>query len=160
MPPDETLWERGPHTEGKHLVLRGYLDAWLPILGSWSGRILFIDGFAGPGEYEGGEDGSPIIALKALIEHHHQKTISAEVVFVFIETDSSRAEHLESLVEELRPELPPNAKISVVQGMFDRSMTDVLDALDEQKASLAPALVRTGLIVYRTYRADGLQFSM
>ena len=38
MGKDETLWVRGPHTEGKHLVLRNYLDGWLPILGSWNGR--------------------------------------------------------------------------------------------------------------------------
>src|SRR5437868_3544213 len=63
--PDETLWPLEPHTLGKHLVLRAYLDAWLPIMARWNGRILFIDGFAGPGEYSTGEDGSPIIALKA-----------------------------------------------------------------------------------------------
>ena len=57
--PKDTLWELDPHTLGKHLVLRAYLDAWLPVMGSWQGRLLFIDGFAGPGEYEGGEEGSP-----------------------------------------------------------------------------------------------------
>lgn len=49
MGPKNTLWPLEPHTRGKHLVLKHYLDAWFPILGSWSGRILFIDGFAGPG---------------------------------------------------------------------------------------------------------------
>ncbi|MFV2045518.1 MAG: three-Cys-motif partner protein TcmP, partial [Anaerolineales bacterium] len=67
--PDSTLWALEPHTTGKHKVLRGYLDAWFPILGTWSGRILFIDGFAGPGEYRGGEQGSPQIALDALLKH-------------------------------------------------------------------------------------------
>jgi hypothetical protein len=32
-------------------------------------RILFIDGFVGPGEYDRCEEGSPIIALKAFLEH-------------------------------------------------------------------------------------------
>ena len=59
LDPLDTLWELDPHTLGKHLVLRAYLDAWLPVMGSWQGRLLFIDGFAGPGEYEGGEEGSP-----------------------------------------------------------------------------------------------------
>lgn len=44
--PKETLWPLEPHTLGKHLVLKSYLDAWLPIMGKWNGRILFIDGFA------------------------------------------------------------------------------------------------------------------
>ena len=53
----EKLWPLEPHTTGKHLVLRAYLNAWLPILSSGNSRVLFIDGFAGPGEYAGGEEG-------------------------------------------------------------------------------------------------------
>ncbi len=65
-PPKDILWELEPHTLGKHRVLRAYLDAWFPILSSWRKRILFIDGFAGPGEYKGGEEGSPQIASPLL----------------------------------------------------------------------------------------------
>ena len=69
--PETTLWKRGEHTEGKHLVLRHYFEAWFPILGmgNRNQRILFIDGFAGPGEYEGGEEGSPLVAMRVLAEH-------------------------------------------------------------------------------------------
>ncbi len=45
------VWPIGPHTPGKHLVLREYLKAWLPIMGMTQGRILFIDGFCGPGSF-------------------------------------------------------------------------------------------------------------
>src|SRR5438128_12591526 len=96
--PKKTLWPLEPHTRGKHFVLRSYLDAWLPIMGTWNGRILFIDGFAGPGEYEGGEPGSPLIALNALKNHVAQSKITAEVVFQFIEKDVERAAHLQSLI--------------------------------------------------------------
>ena len=58
MPPRTTTWSLEPHTKGKHLVLQHYMGAWLPILTSWNGRVLFIDAFAGPGEYTGGEAGS------------------------------------------------------------------------------------------------------
>lgn len=47
---DPKLWDMEPHTHGKHIVLRAYLNAWLPILGMTQGRILFIDAFAGPGQ--------------------------------------------------------------------------------------------------------------
>lgn len=141
MPPKTTIWPRGPHTEGKHRVLRHYLDAWLPILGSWNGRILFVDGFAGPGEYGGGEDGSPIIAMKALIEHSSRNVIRSEVVFFFIESDRARADHLSRLVDALKPHLPPNAKATVICGEFDESMTEVLNRLDEQRKAMAPAFV-------------------
>lgn len=71
MPPGETLWERDEHTEGKHLVLEHYLKAWFPILGMgrMNRRILFVDGFAGPGKYKGGEPGSPLVAMRVLADH-------------------------------------------------------------------------------------------
>ncbi len=50
-----------PHTQAKHHILKYYLDEWFPILGRARGSLRYIDGFAGPGEYEGGEDGSPIM---------------------------------------------------------------------------------------------------
>lgn len=139
--PKPTLWERKPHTEGKHLILRSYLDGWLPIMGAWNGRLLFIDGFAGPGRYVGGEEGSPMLALRAFAEHHAKTTITAEIVYVFIDADPRRVAHLEELVAELKPELPGNAKVVVEEGTFDGSLTEVLDALDEQGANLAPAFV-------------------
>ena len=58
----QTLWPLEPQTLGKHLVLRNYLNGWFPILGRWNDRLLFVDGFAGPGEYDGGEKGSPCCA--------------------------------------------------------------------------------------------------
>jgi three-Cys-motif partner protein len=62
-----TIWSITPHTQAKHAILKRYLDAWFPILsrqaailnrkfGTVNGRrILYIDGFAGPGIYTGGE---------------------------------------------------------------------------------------------------------
>lgn len=141
MTDDKTLWSRGPHTEGKHVVLRSYLNGWLPILGSWNGRILFIDGFAGPGEYEDGEDGSPLIALKAFIDHAHKHVIRAEVIFLFIEEDQARADHLRQRIDELRADLPESAVVEVLTDRFDASMKGVLDTLDEQRKQMAPSFV-------------------
>ena len=59
--PKETLWEMEPHTEVKHAILRKYLGAWFGIMGRTNPRIIYIDGFCGPGRYIGGEDGSPIL---------------------------------------------------------------------------------------------------
>lgn len=141
MEPTTTLWKLDSHTRGKHLVLRNYLDAWFPIMGTWNGRILFIDGFAGPGKYEGGEDGSPIIALSSVIQHRAQKQITAEVIFLFIEKDELRAEHLQRLVDSLKYSLPAKCKADVIKGVFDETMTQVLDQLDTQAKRLAPCFV-------------------
>lgn len=98
--PSSTIWELEAHTRAKHEILSRYLQAWIPILSQ--GRfpeMLYIDGFAGPGRYSHGEDGSPIIALKAAT--NQRVKISAKVNFVFVEKDGPRADMLETLVDEL-----------------------------------------------------------
>lgn len=69
--PDETIWPLDQHTRAKHELLRRYLGAWFPILtyAGYHGRVMFLDGFAGPGIYSNGEPGSPIIALNTLVNH-------------------------------------------------------------------------------------------
>jgi three-Cys-motif partner protein len=49
---NKVVWPLDPHTHAKHVILRSYLGAWFPILNKYNGRIVYIDGFAGPGEYE------------------------------------------------------------------------------------------------------------
>jgi three-Cys-motif partner protein len=139
--PASTLWPLDPHTRGKHLVLQNYLGAWFPILGSSTTRVLFIDGFAGPGVYAGGEPGSPMIALHTYIDHRHRHLVTAEAVFVFIEKDAARAAHLKTMLDELQPTLPPQCKAYVETGLFDDHMTRVLDALQAAGRQLAPAFV-------------------
>ena len=135
--PDDVLWKLEPHTLGKHRVLRKYLNSWFPILSKWNGRILFIDGFAGPGEYADGEPGSPLIALEALADHRAK--IDAEVGFVFIEKDKARAKHLEHVIEGLST--PANSWVLHECGEFDENMTSILNMLDEEENRLAPSLV-------------------
>ena len=141
--PSTTLWPRDLHTQGKHLVLEHYLNAWFPILGMGdrNGRILFVDGFAGPGEYEGGQEGSPVVAMRVLSEHSVRSKIDAEVRFVFIDKDAARARHLKKLVAQWRPRLPTTATVDVHSSSFDTVMTEALDHLDEQGLRMAPAFV-------------------
>ena len=136
MPPSATLWDRESHTQGKHLVLEQYLKAWYPIMGKWNGRILFVDGFAGPGEYAGGEEGSPVVAMRVLYEHPSRSKMNAEVVFLFIEKDRKRFEHLEVLVEKWRPKLKPFATPSAKYGSFGSSMKDALDYLEQHRKQM------------------------
>lgn len=139
--PQSTLWALAPHTIGKHRVLERYLKAWLPILAKRNERILFIDGFAGPGAYLGGEKGSPIIALEALSTHRHLTRMQSQVVFFFIEENAERAKHLETLIAPLLQELGSQVVGKVRHGTFDGAMTEVLDQVDQQGATLAPAFV-------------------
>jgi len=117
----DTISAIEPHTEAKHAILRKYLDAWLPIITRWNGRVVYIDGFAGPGEYIGGKDGSPIIAIKAVLEH--KANIKAEIVMLFIEAEKERCEFLKHKVSEIK--LPPNIKTECICAKFDETLTDI-----------------------------------
>jgi three-Cys-motif partner protein len=132
-----TIWSIEPHTEAKHAILRKYLDAWLPIITRWNGRVVYIDGFAGPGEYVGGNDGSPIIAIKAVLEHKAE--IKADIRMLFIEADKARCGFLEHKVHEIN--LPSNVTTECICAKFAETLTEILHDLDEQKARLAPAFV-------------------
>ncbi|ROT94365.1 three-Cys-motif partner protein TcmP [Marinobacter sp. R17] len=134
----ETLWELNEHSLGKHLVLKSYINAWFPILSKYNGRLLFIDGFAGPGEYNNGYIGSPLIALDAALNHQHQAVREQEIVFFFIENDKKRLDHLKSLIEERYPNLPSNFKVHFSESKFDAAMTHLLDYIEEQNKKLAP----------------------
>ncbi len=135
-----TQWRRDEQTEGKHLILGNYLDGWFPILGSWHRRLLFIDGFAGPGSYLGGERGSPLIALDCLRRHKKDGRLKdVEVICVFIESDKKRADHLDRLLRK-QPAIP-DTSFDVLSGTFEDHMTDILDYIDKQNKELAPAFV-------------------
>ncbi|QIB91010.1 three-Cys-motif partner protein TcmP [Methanosarcina mazei] len=136
--PSTKVWDLEKHTEAKHAILKRYLQAWFPILSSFNDRILYIDGFAGPGEYSKGEPGSPIIALDTAIAAAGDNKLKpkAEILFLFIEENKSRCEHLESLLAGRT--LPHNIKYSVECGKFNETLTSALDQIDKQKQSLAP----------------------
>jgi three-Cys-motif partner protein len=129
-----TVWELEPHTAAKHAILRRYLQAWIPILSSAHSRVVYIDGFAGPGVYSRGEDGSPIIALKSALEHAPR--IKGEIAFLFIELDPERKESLERSVAAL--DLPLNFRVAIHLGKCDETINGLLDGLDRSGDHLAP----------------------
>ncbi len=132
--PRDTIWALEPHTAAKHRILRSYLDAWFPILISNNGRIVYLDGFSGPGRYLGGEPGSPVVALQSALAHTARLT--GEVVFFFIEEDSDRADHLDAEIAKLN--LPANFHVSVERGEFAKNFGETLEALERGGLKLAP----------------------
>lgn len=132
-----TIWKMPRHTKMKHVILSDYLKGWYPILCSFNRRILYIDGFAGPGIYKNGEKGSPIIALDCA--RNHIIELKSEIVFVFIEAKEDRCESLKSIIEKM--ELPDNFKVEVVCGEFNDKLTETFEYLDEQEKRIAPCFV-------------------
>lgn len=105
-------WSIEPHTRAKLDILRRYLQAWFPILAMGRHpRVVYIDGFAGPGRYEDGEEGSPLIALRAVL--NRPLALGAELEFHFVEADPEVRLHLECQLDELAPLLRGRPRISV-----------------------------------------------
>jgi three-Cys-motif partner protein len=132
--PRDTIWEIEPHTAAKHRILRKYLDAWFPILGTYHKRIVYVDGFSGPGRYTGGEPGSPIVALESA--RVHRANLAGELVFLFIEERSDRADYLESEIAKLK--CPIHFKTNVERGLFADKLGAILDDLDSTGSQIAP----------------------
>lgn len=134
-----TLWNLEPHTAKKHELLRRYFEAWLPIMAKWHNRVVYIDGFAGPGRYSNGEDGSPVVVLKAARDHAYP--VQTELICIFVENDQNRCDHLRGVLSDLSPSLPAYVKWEVVCGKFDEHLTQTFDLLDAQAKAIAPCLV-------------------
>ena len=132
--PQETIWNIKPHTKAKHEILRRYLGAWFPILAKYNGRIIYIDGFCGPGRYRDGEPGSPIIALD--VARNHRQNMRAELVFYFIDERQDRIDHLEEEVDGI--DRPSNYRLEVKCREFANELKEILDGLEARSLHLAP----------------------
>lgn len=133
--PSDLLWQMQPWVPAKHAILSRYLSAWFPILGQRNPHIVYIDGFAGPGRYAGGEAGSPLIALECALSA--KKSLrDTEVHFFFIEAESSRADRLRREISTLS--LPLTFKVHVHTGDFADVIGSALDELDSGSFQLAP----------------------
>ena len=150
--PKTILWDLEPHTLAKHRILRKYLDGWVPIMSSlvarWAlngrGRLALIDGFCGPGRYNGGEDGSPIIMLKTFLEHARRDQIKAELVYIFIDEDADRIAHLDDEIAALEAaepdgQFPDQLKVQTVVGRYEDLFTEALDGMEEKGQRPAPS---------------------
>ena len=135
--PPETVWPIEAHTKAKHRILRGYLDAWLPIMSAENERLVYIDGFAGPGVYAGGEPGSPIIALRSFLDHKSRQKITAELVYFFIEENEFRVEQLRREVAKLGP-LPRNVRVEIQPGPYEDLFGQTIAQIEKAGNSLAP----------------------
>lgn len=133
----KTLWAMTRPTAAKHLVLRKYLDAWLPILGG--GRyahddLVLIDAFAGPGRYSTGEVGSPLLMINSYLEHSGD--ITARPHFFFIEEDAERIRHLRGEVARLN--VPTSVEIEIVHDSFDPAFPQLIAGLEARFGHLPP----------------------
>lgn len=100
----DTIWDAPPHTLAKVAILRSYLEKWFTILGmTFAGKDLwYIDGFAGPGEYQGGHDGSPKAAMEAAartLSVAGPRWKAGKIRCIFVEEDAARFANLKGWLD-------------------------------------------------------------
>src|SRR5437660_2722768 len=139
--PDSTIWPVERHSQAKHENLRRYIGAWLPILLNRYQRARIVDGFAGPGEYEGGQIGSPLIVLQTLLDHSDKGVQTAirkgTVEIIFIEQDQKRSDYLRELLAA-QPLTATQLRPSIITGTFTSEMEKLLTKMERQQASNIP----------------------
>lgn len=148
-----TTWPAEPHTLAKHAILQRYLHAWFLILtrqastlarqyGNAPNReILFIDGFAGPGEYTNGKEGSPVIALRAALDH--AISFPVPVRMLFIEERQDRFEHLQRVLAPHLARANQSCNIRAVEprpGDCDCVLNTLLNESERKGIAFGPAL--------------------
>lgn len=126
----------------KHDLIREYLYGWYAKLGHWAGRIVYLDTHAGRGRHTCGQEGSPLVALRALLEHRSRERILAksEAVFLFVERDEENAKRLRGELSGIGT-LPPRITVEVVPGDCFGLLTDLVESLQSEGRNLAPAFV-------------------
>ena len=136
------IWGRAAHTSAKHQILQTYLKAWIPIMsrqsyrvGAMRSELLFVDGFAGPGCYSGGEDGSPLLAIKSVLSH--PSPLPIPIAFLFIEEDLERCEILRGNLERYAQEIQNSPSIKSVKVERGDCETRVGVLLDERERKLS-----------------------
>jgi three-Cys-motif partner protein len=132
--PRDTIWPIEPHTIAKHQILRKYLDAWFPILATSNNKMMYIDGFSGPGRYTGSEPGSPIIALESA--RTHRANLTGHLLFLFVEERTDRADYLDNEISKL--DLPSHFEVKVERGTFANKVGSALDTSERDGGQHIP----------------------
>ena len=138
---NSTLPPIQPHTKAKHEILRYHIDEWFPILGRSQRTLRYIDGFAGPGEYAGGEPGSPIVALNTIRQHQFLNDFSGQgktIEFLFVEKEGEYCQHLDGIIGSMH--WPNIFSIDIKHAEFETILTHLLDEVDAGQRPMPPTL--------------------
>lgn len=127
-------WLMSPHTGAKHDIYRSYLAKWFPILIGGKNpypSATYAEGFAGPGIYSEGQDGSPVLALRALVENVPAERGVAK--FIFIDDDPRCIALLGKQLRSsfnVRPRSEEAMLVAITEGTCAESLESELDRME------------------------------
>lgn len=140
---DQSYWDEYSNLQRvKHDLIHRYLGGWFPKLGLTHSRILYIDSHAGRGRHLSGELSSPLVALRALLEHRSRGQIlkNCKVQFVFLERDEENKRLLDEELREFHP-LPKNVEVDAKAGDYSSILSDILAEVRNSGGQLGPAFM-------------------
>ncbi|MGZ5436809.1 MAG: three-Cys-motif partner protein TcmP [Pyrinomonadaceae bacterium] len=150
------LWNAEPHTLAKIEIVRRYLFLWFRILGTSSSRLVYIDGFSGPGRYLNSDQSSPTAALTSakaafdeLVLFRHPRM---EWFFYFIEKEPEFAASLQSVISETT--WPAEFNWNVKTGSFEQELNGVLTRIRKLPGGMPPTFA-----FIDPFGATGVSFS-
>lgn len=127
-------------TRVKHAILEGYLPAYFHVIKRRHENLLFIDGFAGRGEYRSGDDvfpGSPLRALNIIASN---QDFSERVQCIFIERSDEFFADLSRSVDSFYRDNRHIKEPIVVRGRFSEVIDELVQNLDNG-TDLAPTFL-------------------
>jgi three-Cys-motif partner protein len=100
VPANEAFFvHRKPAAAFKHGILSRYSTVFAAKAGSVTGgKVVFLDGYAGPGRYDDGTEGSPGLFLRAARRNPQRRILN-----LFVERDPDRCGRLRQVLDEIDP---------------------------------------------------------
>jgi len=96
---DKSFFSEKRHwSKRKDSILKCYLPPYLAKIATQKAPILIVDAFAGPGKFDGGESGSPLIICES-IQEALSKDISVPISALCIDDDKELFSKLHRLIE-------------------------------------------------------------
>jgi len=68
----------------------------------WIDKVIYIDGFAGPGKHDNGEKGSPVVAYETAVNHQLYDNFKTEIILIFVEVDTEHAKNLKDNLNDAK----------------------------------------------------------
>lgn len=134
---DPNKWRSRQNTRVKHDILFEYLKGFIPVLSAGNraeplSMLHYVDSRAGRGWYEGGEPGSPIVAMRVGQElHEYLGQYREDPVYLEcynIEYDRENFDSLEREIDAVRDRFP-SVGVRNFFGPFEEHSDEILDLI-------------------------------
>jgi len=144
---DRKLWEREPQTKIKHQLLKKYISPWMAILLQHQeryrsgGKLIYIDGFAGPGLYLRGSSskakvlGSPLIVAN-LAKKYIRNNSDRKISIICIDKDIKNVKHLNYYLSRFNVRY--NQHWKAYHDRFDNSINNLLNMFESKGLTTPP----------------------